>query len=239
MSEILIIPDVHGRRFWREAVERYPQADTIFLGDYHDPYPQEGISEDESLENFRELVGYARAHPNCHLLLGNHDLHYLCDFGEACRQDFENSAAIVSLLKDNLDLFSIATLRDLGGKKVVFSHAPILRDWIEMVGETENVALLVNRLNRLLTTIVDKPWETEDMLGYISEYRGGYESVGSPVWADVREIDSHSLIPTADYSIFGHTQLRMASITAKWADLDSRKAYLIDEELDIWPAVMI
>ncbi|MDE6377347.1 MAG: metallophosphoesterase, partial [Duncaniella sp.] len=175
MSEILIIPDVHGRRFWREAVDRYPDADTIFLGDYHDPYPQERISVVDSLENFRELVDHARSHPNCHLLMGNHDLHYLCDFGEACRQDFENSASIIRLLRDNLDLFSIATLRKLEGKTVVFSHAPILQEWIETVGETDNVELLVSRLNRLLTTIVDKPWETEDLLGYISGYRGGYE----------------------------------------------------------------
>ncbi|MDE6378585.1 MAG: hypothetical protein K2K72_07565, partial [Duncaniella sp.] len=66
----------------------------------------------------------------------------------------------------------------------------------------------------------------------------GYESVGSPVWADARELDNHSLIPTADYSVFGHTQLRIATITDTWADLDSRKAYLMDPTLDLWPAIM-
>lgn len=40
MAEVLIIPDVHGRPFWKDAVQRYPDTDTIFLGDYHDPYPE-------------------------------------------------------------------------------------------------------------------------------------------------------------------------------------------------------
>ncbi|MDE5880282.1 MAG: hypothetical protein K2H60_01000 [Muribaculaceae bacterium] len=42
-KDIIVIPDLHGRTFWKEAVEKYPDADTIFLGDYLDPYPNEGI----------------------------------------------------------------------------------------------------------------------------------------------------------------------------------------------------
>lgn len=232
MNDLLIIPDVHGRRFWREAVERHPDADTIFLGDYHDPYPQEGIYENESLENFREIVGYARTHPNCHLLLGNHDLHYLSNFGEGCRMDYDNSAAIRGLLSDNIDLFALATLRDVGDKTVLFSHAPILTDWIIAVGETDNVTLLVNRLNRLLTDIDTDPAAAEEMLGHISFFRGGFDTFGSPVWADMREIHDN-LIPTADYNIFGHTQLHEAVITPRWADLDCRRAFLLDRELKL------
>ena len=37
-NDIIVIPDIHGRQFWCRAVELYPDADTIFLGDYHDPY---------------------------------------------------------------------------------------------------------------------------------------------------------------------------------------------------------
>ena len=41
MEEIIIIPDVHGRTFWREAIEKYRNKENtqiIFLGDYLDPY---------------------------------------------------------------------------------------------------------------------------------------------------------------------------------------------------------
>ena len=42
-KKILIIPDVHGRRFWRDAIESDDYDKVIFLGDYLDPYPDEGI----------------------------------------------------------------------------------------------------------------------------------------------------------------------------------------------------
>ena len=45
MEEIkyIIIPDVHGRDFWRETVKTYINTNVvfIFLGDYLDPYPHE------------------------------------------------------------------------------------------------------------------------------------------------------------------------------------------------------
>ena len=40
----LIIPDVHGREFWKAPVDYTLQstdAHLVFLGDYHDPYPYE------------------------------------------------------------------------------------------------------------------------------------------------------------------------------------------------------
>ena len=46
MSGLVIIPDVHGRPFWREAVRLRPEEEFIFLGDYLDPYPDEGITGD-------------------------------------------------------------------------------------------------------------------------------------------------------------------------------------------------
>lgn len=233
MSEILIIPDVHGRGFWRETVEKYPDSPTIFLGDYHDPYPYENISEAESLHNFKEILEYADAHDNVQLLLGNHDLHYLCNFGEACRLDYDNSAEIHSLLCDNLPKMKIADVRQVGGKTVMFSHAPILTDWIESVGLPDNPYELADSLNALLESIVADPWTAEKMLTHTSPWRGGYDPFGSPIWADMREINDN-ILPTVDYSIFGHTQLHEgAVITDRWANLDCRKAFLLTSDLKL------
>lgn len=231
-DNMLIIPDVHGRKFWKEAVARYPDADTIFLGDYHDPYPDEGISEQESLENFIEIVEYAKTHSNCQLLLGNHDLHYICNFSEACRIDYGNSAIIHHLLYDNLWLFKIADIRRIGYKTVLFTHAPVLTDWIQEVGETNNASLLVDRLNKLLPDIFSKPWLAEDMLTHMSFYRGGIDEFGSPIWADMREIKDN-IIPTVDYSIFAHTQLAEPVITDSWANIDCRRAFILTPHLKL------
>lgn len=73
MNEILIVPDVHGRRFWRSALD-YP-GQIIFLGDYFDPYPEEGIGVDEAYENFLDIVEF-KAENTDTLLIGNHELGY-------------------------------------------------------------------------------------------------------------------------------------------------------------------
>lgn len=43
-KRILVVPDVHGRTFWKKPVNKYiDQVDRIvFLGDYLDPYRDEG-----------------------------------------------------------------------------------------------------------------------------------------------------------------------------------------------------
>ena len=54
---ILIIPDVHGRDFWKEAIERKDYEKAVFLGDYSDPYDIEGITDDVAIDNFEQLFG--------------------------------------------------------------------------------------------------------------------------------------------------------------------------------------
>ena len=79
----------------------------------------------------------------------------------------------------------------------------------------------------------------------VSRYRTWLgEDSGSIVWSDAREkIDlddslEYNIIPNADsivegydYQIFGHTQQNKdPMITDKWACLDCRKAFILDED---------
>ena len=41
---VLVIPDDHGRGFWKEFVKGHENEMIVFLGDYVDPYPHENIS---------------------------------------------------------------------------------------------------------------------------------------------------------------------------------------------------
>ena len=54
MSKILVIPDCHGRTFWKDAVEKHAEEcdKIVFLGDYLDPYPWEGITRRQAIKNF-------------------------------------------------------------------------------------------------------------------------------------------------------------------------------------------
>lgn len=234
MGDIVVIPDVHGRSFWKEAVEKYPDAEKIFLGDYLDPYPDEGISKEKALENFKEILAYSKMHPECQLLLGNHDLHYFMDL-DGCRKDWINAPEIRNLFLDNIKLFSLTTLRDIDGEKFLFSHAPITLEWIREVGETSDPELLVNRLNGYLQNLQENRDVLEEILNHISSYRGGWQEWGSPVWCDLYEIleKGASFLPGIDVNIFGHTQIRRPLVTNDFACLDIHRAFIISSDGEI------
>ena len=43
--KIIVVPDIHGRDFWKSAVDCIDECDrVVFVGDYFDPYNFEGIS---------------------------------------------------------------------------------------------------------------------------------------------------------------------------------------------------
>ena len=67
----LVVPDVHGRKFWIEPCLNW-QGSIVFLGDYHDPYFEE-VSKDNSLKNLKELVEFYESNKDRIIcLLGNH-----------------------------------------------------------------------------------------------------------------------------------------------------------------------
>lgn len=76
MSKILIIPDVHGRTFWRVAEEVINEMDkVVFLGDYLDPYPEENITPDDALNEFCKILEFKNKYPEkVVLLIGNHKI---------------------------------------------------------------------------------------------------------------------------------------------------------------------
>ena len=72
--EMLIVPDVHGRTFWKDVIDS--NLPVVFLGDYTDPYPQEEISKKQTIDNFKEIIEFAKENKNrVTLLLGNHKIY--------------------------------------------------------------------------------------------------------------------------------------------------------------------
>ena len=59
---IAIIPDVHGRQFWKDVIPRKDEFEKIiFLGDYLDPYGFEEISNLNALDNFKEILEFKKS----------------------------------------------------------------------------------------------------------------------------------------------------------------------------------
>ncbi len=74
MKNWIIIPDVHGRRFWRKAVEGldtpgHEEDRVVFLGDYVDPYPWEGILPGEAVKELEDIIALKKRNPDRVVLL--------------------------------------------------------------------------------------------------------------------------------------------------------------------------
>lgn len=229
---MIIIPDIHGRTFWKSAIEGYESEKIIFLGDYVDPYSDEGIDKQDGLLSLRDVILFKKEHPdNVVLLLGNHDLSYISSYLTKCRHDYENHGEIQALLKENLNLFSIAHEEWLGNKRLVFSHAGILPDWLK---ENEMLLGQIKRGDevRLLNEVFHQG-HLYPILNDTSLYRGGDKVAGSCVWADIHEFTDyfHEMLPGC-FQIFGHTQIPQPVISRRFACLDCRSVFILDERFE-------
>ena len=208
MSKWIIIPDVHGRQFWRSAVRGHEEEKIIFLGDYVDPYAWEEILPGEAFKELRDIIAFKKEHPdNVVLLLGNHDLGYLDPSICTCRRDSYRAEKIRREFEDNLDLFDIVHIEDVDGGKVLFSHAGIAENWIKhrskLVGKMNGFR--PEHLNEMLHGNQDERERLFLALADVSWYRGGLDKVGSPVWADVEEYLNGERLLGGYLHIFGHT----------------------------------
>lgn len=234
---MIIIPDVHGRSFWKSAVNGREEEEILFLGDYVDPYyHHEDLAPWDGMTALLEIIAFKKQHMNnVTLLLGNHDLSYLSKHFPKCRFDYENAEIIHRAILDNLSLFQIAYQKIIAGKRYIFTHAGILPSWLnenEMIlgrADSSNIAAILNR--------EFSAGNLYDALGNISEYRGGQFESGSCVWADVREhielSERSDTNPLHDvFQIFGHTYQEGGKpiITDLFACLDCSRSFFLDDE---------
>jgi predicted phosphodiesterase len=227
----LIIPDVHGRVFWKEAIEKHKDKvnKIIFLGDYLDPYPWEGITRKEAIRNFQEIINFKIENKDkVILLLGNHDFPYIDKhkFYSRCRYDSSNSYHIEEIFNSHKSLFQLAYEETIGEKHILFTHAGLQKGWYEnhkkLIGELTVDGL--NHLQDISSGIV--------ALCEATRIRGGWERYASIVWNDVTETPKsiNDELPW-NYQVFGHSQQEEHPIiTDEFACLDCRKAFIINDE---------
>lgn len=232
---MIIIPDIHGRTFWNvpEVVNHLGEEHVIFLGDYLDPYDYEGINTAQAFDNLLSIVELKKQHPDkVTLLLGNHDLHYMDGRLEGGRYDYLHGLRNRQFFTENAHLFQITYEAEFGGKKFLFTHAGLLRGWVETNRNffggpaPEAVPTLLNdmwadpvRRKTLLATLADIPYS-----------RWGNTEFGSPVWSDVEDIDDSVEEIEGVYQIFGHSQqLKDTVIGEHFACLDCRRPFRLDD----------
>lgn len=220
---ILIVPDVHGRTFWRRAKELVKQYQKIiFLGDYLDPYSQEGINPDMAFIEFKEIIEFKKEFPKkVTLLLGNHDLHYLSPhFIPSSRRNNFKADEYQKVYEENKDLFTCFKMFRSFGHKWLFSHAGITQHWLR-----QNKMLLSELLEKSLDELLDnRGIKWGGLLEQVSYYRGGDVPYGSPVWADLHESHEGAMVLGDKITqIVGHNQVKSMCQTAGVIFTDCRK----------------
>lgn len=223
MNKVLIIPDVHGRTFWHYAKNHVDKYDKIiFLGDYLDPYSYEGVTEEQALNEFKDIIQFKKDNMDkVELLIGNHCCPYIwITPGYHCRHDYERENEIHQLFTNNYKLFRTAYVID----KYLFSHAGIYQEWLDEIGI---------KLEDFLYSDISFWDDKSQFLDYVSENRGGRDNVSSCVWADISDMYDNTLLK-GYYHIFGHTQLQNPLINniECWACLDCRKPFVLNLETD-------
>ena len=205
-NEILIVPDIHGRKFWEEPCNKW-NGKIIFLGDYHDPYLTQ-VNITDSLKNLENLVNFYKNNKDRIIcLLGNHDGNYLIHKRFADRLDIINYDKVKGLLNE-LNLKIAYKFNN-----ILFSHSGVLPKWLE--------------INKLKLDDIYNLSLNSPALEDISPMRGGSSEVGGILWGDVLEYALNKHIPNI-YQVFGHTQMDNAIIESDFACLDCRKCFILD-----------
>lgn len=223
MSKVIIVPDVHGRTFWRLAKEKINEIDrVVFLGDYLDPYPVEDISPEKAIEELKKIINFKKEFSEkVILLIGNHDYHYmnlLKEIFPCSRYDFKNAQKIEQIFNDNQELFQVLYKEG----KYLFSHAGVVEEWMKITCGCED-----------LDTLLKEQHLMYNHLWYMSRLRGGYGFYGSCIWSDIREFEN--TFPGV-FQIFGHTQLAKEffgpspGIEETFACLDCRECFILNTE---------
>ena len=175
----VVLGDVHGLTYWKEAVAENPNCRYIFLGDYLDPYVN--IEPKQLIDNLNEIIKLKKKLGNdVILLLGNHDLHYFSPVIDmSVRYDIDIEEEAETLFMDNINLFMYAFQEG----RHIFTHAGISEKWFldDFGGDpNKNIA---EQLNNPHTDKLPALFRCGAM-------RGGYwKATGGIFWADINELD--------------------------------------------------
>lgn len=250
MSKILIIPDIHGREFWKEALNY--NGEVVFLGDYLDPYNFEFNPEGKQktsydgkivsydiypsrkkscIDNFKLIIDFAKNNDKVTLLLGNHDYHYIIPGVNASRKDEHRIPEINKLFLKNRGLFKDFYHKD----SLLITHAGVTNEWLSVY--SDNPDDIIQSLES--TSPIEK--------FSVSPYRGGNGKYSGPLWEDVHELqgvykDTLATNSKIKYQIFGHTMLADKGNIVKVDDgacIDSREIFEVntadpEHTLKIW-----
>ena len=224
MNDILIVPDIHGRNFWKPALEY--KGEVIFLGDYTDPYPHEKFSDEDAYQGLLEIIDFKQKNPDrVTLLIGNHELHYYDSDFQCSRfsEDYFERFHVLLTQAPVAGLFQVCKQID----NYLFIHAGITKGWYNLHRDLLSCSgvTLEEQINNLF---IDYKLSFSEA----SFFRGGLYTSGSPLWADIYEFFGELAPFNNDIiQIIGHTQHsgKVPIVINNIRLLDNQQLYLLSD----------
>lgn len=200
-EELMIIPDVHGRTFWKEACNNW-EGRIVFLGDYFDPYPDEGISNEDAIKNAEELISIM-ADDRVIALAGNHDCHYILnDYPKSTRYSYKYQDVICQMLK----CMPLQLAYKEGN--FLFTHAGITNYWLDYIKKYDFIKGDIEKdLNNIFTWALKGNNSAIAALSIVGRMRGGWWESGSCLWADIYETVNRDIYDECT-QVVGHSQVK-------------------------------
>ena len=210
-KRVVIIPDVHGRSFWKNIVNENPLEDTdffVFLGDYCDSFVE---TNKDILDNLKDIIEFKKTNmEKVILLLGNHDIQYSeVKFNE--KNPYLCSGYRMEMHPDLYEMFSSRDNRELFQtafqlSNYIFTHAGISSNWFFNRFYGNRDANIADQLNEVSNR------DSYKALFDVGYYRGGPYPQGGPYWCDKSELEK----PLGGYvQVVGHTRGNSIKIRSK------------------------
>lgn len=190
---IIILPDIHGRIWWKDILDNEEYDLVVFLGDYvssHDDI--DGLHQINNLEN---ILDFKEANPDKVILLrGNHDVQHLGYYWAECSGLFPEVEEWLSR-KENKERFLNDTqwIYLYKPSNILFSHAGISKTWLKKAD------VLIRDINNL---------PPSELFGFTPGIDNPYDCYGDSIYQPCTWIRPGSLLsdmPERYTQVVGHT----------------------------------
>ena len=190
---IIILPDIHGRVWWKDILDKDQYDLVIFLGDYVSTH--QDITGEAQINNLKNILDFKESNPDKVILLrGNHDLQHLGYYWAECSGYFRDVGKWMSQ-KENLDRFLKDTqwIYLYKPSNLLFSHAGISITWLG------NTGVLLKDINKL---------PPSSLFGFTAGIDNPYDNYGYSIYQPCTWIRPESLLSNISKrytQIVGHT----------------------------------
>ena len=193
---IIILPDIHGRKWWKDILDNEVYDLVVFLGEYVSSH--DDISGQEQIENLCNILDFKEQNPDKVILLrGNHDVQHLGYYWAECSGLFPEVEEWLSR-KENKERFLKDTqwIYIYKPNDILFSHAGISKTWLR-------------RTNVLLKDINNLP--PSELFGFSPGKDNPYDCYGDSIYQPCTWIRPSKLLSDGikKYTqVVGHTTLK-------------------------------